>query len=396
MTPEGYLQVDAVIGRTGIQTYLGDEIPGFDLDPTKQYRIYRSPDEVFKPATLQSFENKPVTNEHPYDAGGILDASTTKNRLVGCVHSGVSRDADTMRATMTIYDQNAIDAVNDGKTGLSCGYRLKIDMTPGVTPDGEKYDGYQKNIIGNHVAICAIDAARGGRECRILDSKKMRSSKMSDANTMQLPDLSDINQLGQLMQRVIGMLSQIQGHLTEKDGESKSLSEDDEKSAMTTASSNDDDGDEDPNTMSTDMSKENERLKGEIAAMKSQLNDAMKLRDEVPQIVSQRTQLIDSAKQILQNVDLHSMTDIEIKKAVIKKYDESLALDSKSIDFIDGFYNCAISNLCNGVGAAARLGAAIASAKPFANDSNDQRSKLLAEMDQTDQAMKNLNKRGDV
>lgn len=401
MTPEGYLQVDAVIGRTGIQIYAGDEIPtDFNLDPSKKYRIYRAPQEVFKPTTLQSFENKPVTNEHPYDAGGLLDASTAKSRLVGTVHSGVVKDDDTVRATMTIFDQDAINAINFGKTGLSCGYRLSLDMTSGVTPDGQEYDGIQTNIVGNHVAICAVNAARGGRECRILDSKK-RSLKMSDANAMSLPDLSDINQLGQLMQQVLSKLSEIQGHLTEKDGESESLKEDDEKypakPADKAATPNDDNDDNDPNTMSTDMKKENDRLQGEIAAMKAQLNDALKLRNEIPQIISQRTQLIDSAKQILPNVDLHSMSDIDIKKAVIKKYDEAISLDAKSAEFIDGFFDCAVSNLSNGFGAAARLGAAIAAAKPanssHANDSS-QRAQLLADMQATDEARKNLNKRG--
>lgn len=141
---------------------------------------------------------------------GYLQVQAIK--VVGVTHSDIKKDGNQIKAGLTIFDQKSIDQIEAGKTGLSCGYHLTINMTPGVTDEGDSYDGYQENITGNHVAICALDAARGGTECRILDSKKMRVLKMSDSQ-MQLPDLSDINQLGQLMQKVIGMLEKIESHL---------------------------------------------------------------------------------------------------------------------------------------------------------------------------------------
>src|SRR5690606_25874157 len=36
---------------------------------------------------------------------------------------------------------------------VSCGYRCLVDETPGVTPEGERYDRVQRRIRYNHVAI---------------------------------------------------------------------------------------------------------------------------------------------------------------------------------------------------------------------------------------------------
>lgn len=62
-TGEGFLICRNVpIARTGEQEYLGAEI---GLDSSGIVKVYRSPDEVFSPAAMASFEGKPVTNEHP-------------------------------------------------------------------------------------------------------------------------------------------------------------------------------------------------------------------------------------------------------------------------------------------------------------------------------------------
>ena len=63
-TPEGYLVcVDSILARTGKQTYRRNEL-FHDGDDT-EVEVDRTPEEVFSEATLASFENKPVTVEHP-------------------------------------------------------------------------------------------------------------------------------------------------------------------------------------------------------------------------------------------------------------------------------------------------------------------------------------------
>ena len=66
-TDEGYLVVEANLARSGIQEYLAMELgmpPGFD-NPNDIVKVYRPPNEVFKPESMQSFALKPVTNDHP-------------------------------------------------------------------------------------------------------------------------------------------------------------------------------------------------------------------------------------------------------------------------------------------------------------------------------------------
>jgi hypothetical protein len=42
-------------------------------------------------------------------------------------------------------------------------------MTPGVSPQGEKYDGVMRDIVGNHVAL--VKEGRAGADVVVGDSK---------------------------------------------------------------------------------------------------------------------------------------------------------------------------------------------------------------------------------
>jgi hypothetical protein len=65
-----------------------------------------------------------------------------------------------------VTDREAIEKVKRGDTPeLSNGYRCEYDPTPGVAPDGTRYDGVQRNISGNHHAITR--KARAGPEVRL-------------------------------------------------------------------------------------------------------------------------------------------------------------------------------------------------------------------------------------
>ena len=65
-TPEGYLICrDAVLARTGDQDYYASEIYPDWTGEDKLIKVYRRPEQVFSQETLASFENKPITEEHP-------------------------------------------------------------------------------------------------------------------------------------------------------------------------------------------------------------------------------------------------------------------------------------------------------------------------------------------
>lgn len=169
VTADGYLQVRGTLARTGIQDYLAREL-GLDqelgFDPNRVVRLYRPADEVFDPQSMASFEGVPITVGHP--PGQTVNRENWAQVAKGDVR-GIGRDQDFMTATLTIRAKDAVEAAQSGKAQLSNGYTFALDMTPGQTADGKPYDGVQKNIRGNHVAL--VDAARCGPACRLADSQ---------------------------------------------------------------------------------------------------------------------------------------------------------------------------------------------------------------------------------
>ncbi len=178
MTAEGYMVAPGNLARTGVQDYRAYEL-GLDadgMDPMKVIRLHRPPEEVFDAASMISFEGKPITIEHPPVA---VTADNWSELAKGEVR-GIGRSGDLMTGTLVIRAKDAIEAVQSGKVQISNGYTFELDMTPGTTADGHAYDGVQRNIRGNHVAL--VDAARCGSACRIADSQpKLEGNTMPDA-----------------------------------------------------------------------------------------------------------------------------------------------------------------------------------------------------------------------
>ena len=155
VTPEGYLRAWASIARTGIQLYT-------DADGSVR-REYRPETEVASPDSLASFAGKAITSEHP---PVLLDADNTKDYQVGFSGTEVVYDNGFVKAVMTITDQDAIERIMRGDAReVSAGYRVNYDPTPGVTDSGEHYDGIQKEIVGNHIAV--VRRGRAGPQVKL-------------------------------------------------------------------------------------------------------------------------------------------------------------------------------------------------------------------------------------
>lgn len=158
-TPEGYLIcVDSVLARTGSQTYRKNEL--FLDGDDSEIEVGRNPEEVFAPETLASFENKPITVEHPHEDVNVENYKDYAVGFVRDVKKGKFDGQDVILGTLVITDKDAIEGIENGEhVELSCGYDCDIE-------DGD--DGYQqKHIRGNHVALC--EAGRAG-VAKIVDS----------------------------------------------------------------------------------------------------------------------------------------------------------------------------------------------------------------------------------
>ena len=155
-TDEGYLRVWCRAARSGTQLYKRAD--------GSQVREYRPPEEVSNPESLSTFGMKPATWGHP---PVLLDSANTKKFQVGYSGSQVRYNDGFVEVALVVTDQDAIEKIKrKDATEVSAGYKVDFDPTPGVTPEGESYDGVQRNIRVNHIAI--VPRGRAGPEVRLL------------------------------------------------------------------------------------------------------------------------------------------------------------------------------------------------------------------------------------
>lgn len=180
-TPEGYLLIEGTpIARTGTQKYLPEEL-GNKIEPNADgyVDVLRTPEEVFNPISLASFNGKPFTNDHPNDLIGPL---TWRDLALGVVmnpRQGADELADHVVADILICDRYAIELIGAGKVELSNGYNAEYFETGPGTAE-------QRNILGNHVAL--VSEGRCGPTCAIGDHSKCNGNKEKDMTTKTLRD----------------------------------------------------------------------------------------------------------------------------------------------------------------------------------------------------------------
>lgn len=153
-TPEGWLRGDAVVSRIGVLHY---RLPNGSVR-----RELRHPDDVFAADSLATLRTVPVTNDHPPTL--LLTKDSAKKFAVGTTGDNIRPDGRYIVASLAITDKEAIQAIHDGKRELSLGYISELVEEKGVY-DGEEYDYRQTNIRYNHLAI--VDRARAGSMARL-------------------------------------------------------------------------------------------------------------------------------------------------------------------------------------------------------------------------------------
>ena len=198
-TPEGYLVCIGVpIARTGEQVYGKDETP-LDSGSNNTVTIMREESEVFRPETLASFEGKSVTITHPVE---FVNPKNWKQLTVGTIQNirrGEGDFSDSLLADVIITDDMAINLVKNGLREVSCGYEADYEQDePGY--------GYQRNIVGNHLAL--VDQGRAGSSYAINDHKgtkmtlkerfKKLRAKFADAEKEMKDAMEEMGDEGEL------------------------------------------------------------------------------------------------------------------------------------------------------------------------------------------------------
>lgn len=155
-TAAGVLVVPASVSRTGLQEYR-------KADGSKLIE-YRPASEVFAPAALESLRGAVVTIGHvpertPKGVGLVSDRDATRAKR---------GDEEYVETSLLITDPQA-QAKIDAKelVEISLDYYADLDMTPGITPDGRRYDAMQRNLEIHSAALLPVGQARAGKEARI-------------------------------------------------------------------------------------------------------------------------------------------------------------------------------------------------------------------------------------
>lgn len=167
---------DVPIARTGTQAYSAKDLPNLKPNAVGEIIVRRSPEQVFAPATLASFEGMSITVLHPEDEEGnvrLVNPQNWKELSVGHLQNirrGTGDQSDLMLADLIVKDEYAIQLIEDGLRQVSCGYDAEYEQTEPGKAD-------QVDITGNHVAL--VPKGRAGNRCAIGDRDTMATQKKS-------------------------------------------------------------------------------------------------------------------------------------------------------------------------------------------------------------------------
>jgi uncharacterized protein len=348
LTPAGYLRCEAYLTRAGIFTY--KDAAGNTI------KELRKPSEVFAGKSIATLTMAPLCDDHPDER---VDSTNAKKYSVGSVGSDLEKDGDYLRGSVMITDQTTIDKVEkEDKQELSCGYTCEVDPTPG-TWNGEHYDAVQKNIVYNHLALVTV--GRAGPEVKL----RLDSAAMVDEPQ--------------------GKLSMTEAEITALKAENEKLRKD-AAAKPTSRSMKIGDTDFDmPNEMADaieEWMKDAGGLLGKTMLEKSQAKgDALeaevkKLKDpaKLQEAVKARVALEKQASRVLgDEIKVDSMSDDEIKKAVVLKVNPEAKLDGRDPVYVDARYDAAIESskdepTSSFVSFAKKVGAAVQEDKVDADD----------------------------
>lgn len=143
----GYLICEnAVLGSTGYQEYFAGELGLDKLSSNTKVKVYRPEEEVFKPESLATLENKAICLLHPEE---MVNASNDSQLRKGMVYN-VRREGNVIKGTLQVTDKDTIDKINYIRC-LSLGYDLDLDNADENNDDGTIF--IARNIRYNHVAL---------------------------------------------------------------------------------------------------------------------------------------------------------------------------------------------------------------------------------------------------
>lgn len=302
---KGYLIVPGRAAKTGTQVYLRKELQ-LDGNPNDPVVVYRSPEEVFKPESLATYNNADVTFLHPTK---MVDSESYSQISKGDVNGAGVPDGDyVLLPEIVVKDKATIDKVLAGTVELSAGYTAEYVPSKGVTSDGVAYEYEQRDIVINHVAF--VPSARAGRNARIFDQQPQ-------GNTMNKVTL-DAGRTVEIQDEAVALLvtDAITRLQTALDAETKAKDEANAKADKAQAKAD-------------AMEEEAEKKKGETS-------DAV-----IAERLKQITEVTDKAKEIDAKYVADSIDPVVIMRGVLKATRDGVDWASKSDDYVKASFDIA-------------------------------------------------------
>lgn len=349
----GFLHASNVpVARVGVFQYLHA-----DGTWTSEAKL---PEEILSDPTVESANNKPVTNDHPVDDGEnvLVDKSNSSQYAKGFTADNAHIEGDTLKVGLTVMDPQLIDAIqNDGKQELSIGFQTDVVPTSGEYK-GAKYDSVQRNIQINHVAV--VDRAREGHNIRITgDSAQMavndkprkekemaKDSKKKTLDNAENGKSSSTSSSTSSTSSTPSSSSSSSSSSDDKDKQIADLKQQVKDLQAQLASKNSNSNDEDNSDGSKDTSKPAPKSKSKSDSVDAEIEELKAERDKYKAKVEgdsfnnafdERIELIDDAKKILgDSYDFKGKSNKQIKIDSIKKADNTIDVDDKPDAYYDG------------------------------------------------------------
>ncbi len=149
--PNGGVRVQSSLARSGVYEY---------SDGQRTWREYLPPEEAFAQDSLDSLRGATVTDLHPPE---LIGPANWRQLAMGHVGDDVRRDGDLVTGALTVNDSTLVQRIKSKeRRETSCGYKCTVELTPGVTPNGEHYDGIQRHRRYNHVGLGPDGWGRAG------------------------------------------------------------------------------------------------------------------------------------------------------------------------------------------------------------------------------------------
>lgn len=302
-TPEGYLRVKSPVARVGVMDYLPKDVGQMPerLQGKPIIRIYRPMESISDEASLASYEDKPVTVRHPQS---FVKAGNWKSYAVGMVKGNPEIRGEEVWVDLLITSADGLDyALKNGGDQLSPGYDAEIDWTPG-TYLGQAYDGVQRNIRINHIAL--VKKARGGPTLKLQDERMKKTIKFNDV-AIEL-DEDEAAKVSTFLASIEASLDTIK-------------------------------------KMNESLKASNDMTEKELEDTKAELNDAKaQLTDEaIEERVSSRLTLLETARKINDKAEYKGLNTRKIKEAALQSFCDGL--DDKSDEYIDAAFDIAAKKI---------------------------------------------------